>query len=456
MIGIKSALSLMCLLVGATTSTFAAPVVGSEADAVVDTQLTKRSFNPRQKWQSDELNCVQILNPSPGATYHPGYFVRLNYGAGECDATAAGPWTIHLYNNLDIQGGKVSYDFHEVIASGVDEYKTQYLWTIPSNQNTKTKNVKKANEYYVRIETNSQEGVKLVGNAGPFAIYPQDTNRGLRGLAQHATQPLDDLKRREDTVANSDNGDFLAEFALRPNRPTPVSEVIYNPPTPSIITAPTPTKALGAPVPPAATVAPAPATPPVSKDTAALNNAAAPEEVKDVTGSNVADINAPVGIDAAAHSDGSKVQVKDSDAPANDVDVNVDTQDKTVGAATSGVPSIITDIAPGASDAAPASVALVADPAGPNGVANIPAITEIPEPHNTAPADEIHPPITPIAHTSFIPSKGIVAGAVAGGAIGVGIVGASFFGQVGGVIGAVIGGVIGGVAVLLHFIGIPV
>lgn len=121
MIGIKSALGLMCLLLGASTpsTTFAAPVIGSTISFDTNTQPTKRSFNPRQKWQSDELNCVQILNPTPGATYHPGYFVRLNYGAGQCDATAAGPWTIHLYNNLDIQGGKVSYDYHEVIASGV-------------------------------------------------------------------------------------------------------------------------------------------------------------------------------------------------------------------------------------------------------------------------------------------------------------------------------------------------
>lgn len=122
MIGIKSALSLVCLLLltaTAPSTTLAAPIVGSKSEVILDTQLTKRAFNPRQKWQSNELNCIQILNPTPGATYHPGYFVRLNYGAGQCDATAAGPWTIHLYNNLDIQGGKVSYDYHEVIASGV-------------------------------------------------------------------------------------------------------------------------------------------------------------------------------------------------------------------------------------------------------------------------------------------------------------------------------------------------
>ncbi|KAF8943210.1 hypothetical protein BGZ47_005676 [Haplosporangium gracile] len=290
MIGIKSALGLMCLLVGSATSICTAPVVSSEASTTTtdiiavdhNAILTKRSFNLRQKWLSDELNCIQILNPAPGAAYRSGYFVRLNYGAEQCNATAIGPWTIHLYNNLDIQDGKVSYDYHEVIASEVNEYKMQYLWTIPSNQNSKIKNVKKTNEYYIRIETNSQEGVRLVGNAGPFAISSQYDSNG--------------------------------------------------------------------------------------------------------------------GLDSA-----------------------------TPGTTTGG-----------------------------SDVAKIPAITKIPKPHNKAPTDEIHPPVTEIAHTRPIPRKVLVAGAIAGGAIGAGIVGASLFGQVGGVIGAVIGGIIGSIAVLLNFVGGPV
>ncbi|KAF9903255.1 hypothetical protein EC991_004027 [Linnemannia zychae] len=433
MIGIKTALSLMCLLVGATTSSFAAPVVGPEAEVVVGAQIVKRSFNPRQKWQSDELNCVQILNPSPGATYHPGYFVRLNYGAGECDATATGPWTIHLYNNLDIQDDKVSYDYHEVIASGINEYKTQYLWTIPSNQNSKAKNLKKANKYYVRIETNSQEGVKLVGNAGPFAIYPQESNGGLRALAEDITQPLEELRRREDApdlVTSSDNTDFLAEFALRPNKPAPVSDVIYTPPTPAVTSAPKTPDAPAVPSPDALPVASAP------------NDVVPPKDVENVAGSKATDPSVPTVIEVDANLNGSKVQVNDS-------------QDKSVNTAAPSLPSL-TESIPGTSDAAPAAAPPVSDPASPNGVTDIPAITEIPEPHNTAPTDEIHPPVTEIAHTSFIPSKGLVVGAVAGGAIGAGILGASFFGQVGGVIGAVVGGVIGGVAVLLNFIGVPV
>jgi len=112
MLTITPALGLFCLLFG-STSTFAAPTG----------RITERSFNPRQKWQSDEVNCVQILNPAVGASYRPGYFVRMIYGTGLCSgATAAGPWTIHLYNNPDIQGGSIRYDYHEVLADGVSRY----------------------------------------------------------------------------------------------------------------------------------------------------------------------------------------------------------------------------------------------------------------------------------------------------------------------------------------------
>jgi len=117
MISITPALSLLCLLLASSTSSApAAPV----------SQMAERGtgFNPRQKWQVNEVNCVQILNPAPGATYHPGYFVRMNYGTGQCGgASAAGPWSIHLYNNPEIQdGGKIRYDYHEVIADGVSRH----------------------------------------------------------------------------------------------------------------------------------------------------------------------------------------------------------------------------------------------------------------------------------------------------------------------------------------------
>ncbi|KAF9085886.1 hypothetical protein BGX23_009310 [Mortierella sp. AD031] len=519
MIGIRSALSLMCLLLGSTIPTFAAPVAVSETDvvAVDTTQVIKRSFNPRQKWQSDELNCVQILNPAPGATYRPGYFVRLNYGAGQCDATAAGPWTIHLYNNLDIQGGKVSYDYHEVIASGINEYRTQYLWTIPSNQNVKAKGAKKAGDYYVRIETNSQEGVKLVGNAGPFAIYSQDSNGGLTTLAEDVTQPLEALKRRED-VANAPNAALHAEFALHPNRPPPANEAIYTPPTPTAdpvvpsvlepvilpvapsettlvdVTAPSDTTnptdvtaSVDVTIPPVtpseitptdttvpmnvtaptalSDIASDDATVPVTpSDTTPMDIAApvasidiVPKDVTTPAGSDTTESTIPANINISTDSTGSMVHLKDPNVPA----VAIDTEDKSVNA------NVATTV-----PATDSAISATAAPIG--GVIEIPKITEIPdhfdvppidltnpngkipEVHNTAPTDEIHPPITDIAHTSFIPSKVLVATAVGGGAVGAGVLGASFFGQVGGVIGAILGGVVGGVAVLLHFLGFPV
>ncbi|KAG0290092.1 hypothetical protein BGZ96_006447 [Linnemannia gamsii] len=436
MIGIKSALSLVCLLLLATTApstTLAAPVIGSESEVILDTQLAKRAFNPRQKWQSDELNCIQILNPAPGATYQPGYFVRLNYGAGQCDATAAGPWTIHLYNNLDIQGEKVSYDYHEVIASGVNEYKTQYLWTIPNKAN---RNVKNSNEYYVRIETNSAEGIKLVGNAGPFAIH-QDSNGGMRTLAKDISH-LQELKRREDAPtpsATEPDENFTAKFALPHNKPSPVNEVIFTPPTPSVILAPV------------ITVNQAPVT---SVPAAPAADGTAPKDAITVAGAETTtNTNVPIDIGVAIDSNGSKIQLNDPNS--KDEVVAVDSKDKNIVDINEllNAPEIASVVAPTAVDPTVAAVA-------PGGNTETPAITEIPEVHNTAPTDEIHPPVTEIAHTSFIPGKLLVAGAVAGGAIGVGIVGASFFGQVGGVIGAVVGGIIGGVAVLLNFIGVPV
>lgn len=117
MISITPVLGLLCLLLASSASSApAAPVA----------QMAERSagFNPKQKWQVDEVNCVQILNPAPGATYHPGYFVRMNYGTSQCgDASAAGPWSIHLYNNPEIQaGGNIRYDYHEVIADGVSSF----------------------------------------------------------------------------------------------------------------------------------------------------------------------------------------------------------------------------------------------------------------------------------------------------------------------------------------------
>ncbi|KAF9358619.1 hypothetical protein BGX26_001311 [Mortierella sp. AD094] len=235
MLSLTPALGLLCLLFG-PASTLAAPA----------SHLTERSFNPRQRWQRDEVNCVRILNPAPGATYHPDYFVRLSYGTEQCNgATAAGPWSIHLYNNPEIeQGGKIRFDYHEVIADGLNEYKTQYVWNIPANQQSMTKKVRKSNDYYVRIETSSHDGTKLVGNAGPFSISPDQLSR----RADEAVDPI-----------------LNAEFALKPHdtplvfpdepvkdvqAPAPVKDTVT---TPEVLTVTVPeTPAVAAPVVPAA------------------------------------------------------------------------------------------------------------------------------------------------------------------------------------------------------------
>jgi len=307
------------------------------------------------------------------------------------------------------------------------------LWTVPNNHNARAKNVKKPGAYYVRIESNSHEGVKLVGNAGPFTISPQDSNGGTKTLAEEIAQPMLELKRREDAATPDAN--FRADFALHPNRPSPVSQVIYSPEIPTATI-------------PAAPVVPAPiSTGPASSPPEV---GGAPVDVTAIKGnvaSGLVDTNIPVDIDTVTGSSGSNVP-NGIDAPV----VAVGTTDKTI-PPNANVPSD-----PSASAAAPVAevAAPVTAPTATGDSAVVPAFTEIPEAHNIAPQDEIHPPVTEIAHSSFIPSKVLLAGAVAGGAIGAGILGASFFGQVGGVIGAVVGGVIGGVAVLLHVIGVPV
>lgn len=249
-----------------------------------------------------------------------------------------------------------------------------------------------------------------------------------------------------------------------------MNEVIFTPPTPSVILAPvtatasaimapvTPSPAVPVPAVPAAVPVPvAPAAVPVPVAPAAVSTPVASvvtlKEPNTVTaGTETTDTNVPTDIDVTTDSNGSKVQLNDPKAA-----VAVDTQDKNLvdidaPDMTLSESEIAAIVAPTANDPTAAAVTT----GGSSDITGIPAITEIPEPHNTAPTDEVHPPVTEIAHTSFIPGKLLVAGAVAGGAIGAGIVGASFFGQVGGVIGAFVGGIFGGVAVLLNFFGVPV
>ncbi|KAF9104737.1 hypothetical protein BGX27_009975 [Mortierella sp. AM989] len=189
MLTLTPALGLLCLFFG--------PVSSLAASA---SHLTKRSFSLKQKWQRDEVNCVSIYNPSRDAKYHPGYMIHMSYGTEQCNgATAAGPWKIHLYNNPEIVQGKIQFDYHEVIADGLKEYNTQYVWNISPSQQNMAK-VKKVNEYYVRVETSTKDGTKLVGNAGPFSISP-------------------DLSRRADAVDTLATTDPVlnAEFALKPH-----------------------------------------------------------------------------------------------------------------------------------------------------------------------------------------------------------------------------------------------
>ncbi|KAF9412063.1 hypothetical protein BGZ94_001153 [Podila epigama] len=372
MISLTPALGLMCLIFSAA-STVAAPVSQS--------QLAERNsnFNPRQKWQVNEINCVQILNPAPGATYHPGYFVRMIYGTGQCDgATAAGPWSIHLYNNPEIQGGgKIRYDYHEVIADGINESRTQFVWNIPSDQDTRARNVRKPWEYYVRVETSSSDGVKLVGNAGPFAINPDTWANRAQAMAAEIAKPIVDLKRRD-----NENSDFDANFALihRPVEQVPTSPAVTT--APAVPTAPVVDPAPTAPAAPTVTVPPVEVAPP----------ATSPVQPVDVPGKDTAGV-LPPAVDG-----------------------------------------------------------LVPTPTGPN------PYDVVPTPHNLPPFNETVPgvPLTPIPHTSIIPSKAIVVGAITAGALALGYGGGALFGTIGAGVGAVLGGVVGGLAVLGHYIGLPV
>ncbi|KAG0263793.1 hypothetical protein DFQ27_001618 [Actinomortierella ambigua] len=153
-------LGLLCIA-GATTAAAAAAVLAARSN----------DFDLRQKRESNEVNCIQIVNPAPGAVYRPGFFVRMIYGTQFCSGVSAtGPWSIHLYNNLKTKNSRVEYDYHEVIAENLSA--TQFLWNIPLDHLDKAKNVRERSEYIVRIETTSQDGKRLVGHAGPFSIIP--------------------------------------------------------------------------------------------------------------------------------------------------------------------------------------------------------------------------------------------------------------------------------------------
>ncbi|KAF9437159.1 hypothetical protein BGZ76_001769 [Entomortierella beljakovae] len=215
-------LGLCCFLLGGSTL------------AVSATHPSKRSFNPRQKWERDEINCVRIFNPTTGSTFRPGYFVRMSYGAEQCGFDAAKPWTIHLYNNPEIErNGEIRYDYHEVIAEGLNEHSGQYLWTIPAAQQSMEKSVKKTNDYYVRVETSARDGTKLVGNAGPFTISPNQVSKredlvDVNDIVNTDITPkVTENSLEEPVIASNIDEASLAEPAIAPV--TPVVDSKFTP-----------------------------------------------------------------------------------------------------------------------------------------------------------------------------------------------------------------------------------
>ncbi|GJJ74517.1 hypothetical protein EMPS_06875 [Entomortierella parvispora] len=439
MIGLKPALGLICAFLSTGATTLAAPAPVIQEDTGSNVRLSTRSsssFNTRQKWQRDEINCIQILNPAPGANYHPGWFVRMNFGASQCQGvTAAGPWTIHLYNNPEIQqGGNIRFDYHEVIADGLNEYKTQYLWNIPADQTIKARNVKKMSDYYVRVETNSHEGIKLVGNAGPFAITADGSMAGSRDLTQY----IQDLKRREEQPGQGPNSNLNAEFALRPKpvvvqQPyaakggdgTPISfkdesGQATTPEAPSV-----PNGVFASPEAPKVPVTPevpsTPELPPVEPEV--LSTPELP----------------PVELEVPST----------PELPPAEPEVF----------ATPGV-NPIADPSTAVSTLFQNAESEIHNPPPPfTDVTDVTSEPDAPKPHNVfpEPEDDGTPAVvTPISHGSLIPNALLVGGSVLAGAAGVGYLGALGFGYLGSAVGAVLGGIVGGLAAVLSLVGVPV
>ncbi|KAF9574230.1 hypothetical protein EC968_007154 [Mortierella alpina] len=398
MLSLALPLGLLCLALGPSL-TLALPALPP------GTQLSERSFNIRQKWENNEVNCIQILNPAPGAAYFSGYFVRMIYGTADCDGfTAEGPVEIHLYNNPEMQGGRIRYDYHEVIADGLGEGQNQFLWNIPSNDEGMFGSVRKTGDYYVRIETNSQDGVRLVGNAGPFAIHPDIETSGLRRRSTEGPTATEESSKGLTQPA----ADLGAEYALRPvHGPNAVPEPMVNAPT--IVPPSTPEANL---VIPEAREAPEVPEVPLS-----VVSTVPPPQVNNPS-ETVQTLNPVDGGDALNPPLNTVLPgLKNIDGIVSQEPVPLDK-----GVTPEGEVSTSNDKAPQGNQ------------------------------------DEVmtKPPITEISHGSLIPGKFLVVTAVGAGALGLGIVGGNLFGHVGAAVGAVIGGIIGGLAVVLSFMGVPV
>ncbi|KAG0197907.1 hypothetical protein BGX28_008587 [Mortierella sp. GBA30] len=425
--------------------TFGAPVLPSPFE------LSERSINLHQKWERDELNCIQILNPAPGATYHPGYFVRMNYAAENCEGVSAtGPWSIHLYNNPELKGGRIQYDYHEVIADGLRESQTQYVWIIPSNQEVHSANVRRAADYYVRIETTSQDGVKLVGNAGPFAIYPND-----------ALEDRTDIQRRHDVaqvvpavpdVSVKSAADLSAGLPSHgPDVAPPLAIGAPDSPMPSVPQTSPMTFGTNMPARPVLPEA-NPSTPePTTNNATPLVNVLIAPEADPASSAPITSSSAkksPIEIPAVPKTYlpviGSATLTASSEEIPTVVEAPV-TRDPTLGSTTpnanvaGGIISQEPVLREGTAPPVGAEVSLSNDPAT-NNMEDVPA-----EPHYTE-----------ISSKSLIPAQAIVAVAVGAGALGGGILAGNAFGSLGGFLGTIVGGVVGGLAVVLSFVGVPV
>lgn len=254
--------------------------------------------------------------------------------------------------------------------------------------------MRKASAYYVRVETSSADGVKLVGNAGPFAIYP-------------------DLHRRDESTSSSTELD--AEFALlhRPAKPAPAVLVV----------APTTSK-----VPTKAPIV-------VSTTTQFPAKAPVPATVDTSVQPSIRTDNS-VGTQAEQHPlDFSAVP---NDAPTVSADRGV---------VIPAAPVLVEHV----------SIPTTGDSSAASTVSDSP-VDDLPIPHNLPPVQETGKgvPVTPIATTSIIPSKAIMVTGITAGALVVGYGGGALFGAIGSALGAVVGGVVGGLAVLVSFTGLPV
>lgn len=284
----------------------------------------------------------------------------------------------------------------------------------------------KVSDYYVRVETSSSDGVKLVGNAGPFAIYPE-------------------LQRR-DNAAKSDSTEFDAKFALphRPTAPAPAKPVAST--TPKVTTTEVSVEApVVASTTPKATT-PKATTPMISVDTPVV----VPIEPKTPAETPVVPI-APVDTPAQPNiPDSSAVTLKLAEQhPLDSAGVS------NVNVPATPAPGVVVPATPAPAD--PVTMPISGDSSAVSTPSDS-SVDDVPVPHNLPPVHDTDKgePVTPIQPSSIIPSKAIMVAGVTAGALVIGYGGGALFGALGSAVGAIVGGLFGGLAVLASFAGIPV